>query len=88
MVKGGQLQPRRGHKRREVAIDNDFCARPLTFFLHPPYNILLATKLLFERKKICHQHGHGRRRRGLGEVHQEVDENFFLSCYSSFRPSF
>ena len=31
---------------------------------------------------------HTRRQRGLGRVHQEFDENIFLSCRTSFRPSF
>ena len=35
-------------------------------------------------KKICHQHAHGRRRRGLGGVHQEVDEIIFCHVIHHF----
>ena len=33
-------------------------------------------------------HPHGCWQRGLGGVNQVVDENIFLSCLTSFRPSF
>ena len=33
-------------------------------------------------------HPHGRRQQGLGGVHQVVYENIFLSCCTSFQPSF
>ena len=33
-------------------------------------------------------HLHGRRQRGLGGVHQVVDGNIFLSCRTSFQPTF
>ena len=65
-----QLQPRRGPKRREVAIGSNFWARALTFFLHPPVvqHLTYCITTFWEEKNLYYQ-PHRRRQRGQGGAH-------------------